>query len=100
MQENNPDRSISKKHNANERHVCVKDDLSAAAVADILRYAKEMEKLPHYYFPKIGFFFPKTETNASCFLWKQNDRSEVPRKFLNAMLEKVGEDQLDRSFEK
>ena len=56
MQENKPDRSISKKYKANERHVCVKDDLSAAAVADILRCAKGMEKLPHYYFPRVGFF--------------------------------------------
>jgi hypothetical protein len=47
-----------------------------------------------------GRFFPKTETNASCFLWRQSDRSEVPGKFLKAMLEKVGEAQLDRSFEK
>jgi hypothetical protein len=38
-----------------------------------------------------GRFFPKTETNASCFLCTQNDRSEVPGKCLNVMLEKVGE---------
>jgi hypothetical protein len=56
LQENNPDRSISKKHNGKERHVCVKDDLSAASVADIIRCAKGMEKLPHYYFPRVDFF--------------------------------------------
>jgi hypothetical protein len=35
--------------------VC-KDDLSAAA-ADIQRRAQEMEKLPHYCFPRMLFFF-------------------------------------------
>jgi len=44
LRENIPDRSISKKHNANEEHVCVKDDLSAVAgAAGIVRCAKEME---------------------------------------------------------
>jgi len=40
--------------------MCVlQDDLSAAALADILRCAKEMEKLRHYYFPRVGVFPPK-----------------------------------------
>jgi hypothetical protein len=60
--------------------VCAKDDLSAAAVVEILRCAKEMEKTTTILLSQCRTF-PKTETNASSSLWRQNDRPEIPGKF-------------------
>ena len=80
----------------------------------------------------LDSFFPKTKTNARCFLWKQNNpqvnysphsdlrgetvwlnifvwcwkldtsqsRSEMFRRFWNVVLEKDGEDHLERCCEK